>query len=185
LCGRRSTGRILRIGLRKKSAINMKKKGFTRTNFVSQNSRGFTLIEILVAASIIAVLSVVGVTSYTSINKRSRDAKRKSDVEQVRSALEMYRADNGSYPGSSTSFIALSSLDAGDGTGPLVTAYMPSIPTDPKSTGATPVPYYYRVIGSGPATYYSYCICANLENESSNTCGVAPIANCTYYLKNP
>lgn len=142
---------------------------------------GFTLIEILVAATIIAVMSVAGVASYTRINMRSRDAKRKSDLEQVRSALEMYRVDNGYYPNTGTGFNQLSDLDS-----ELVPTYMPEIPKDPKNTPSTPVLYYYSPLGSG-SPYYSYCICANLENESgSGTCtGVTLPAECNYGLKNP
>lgn len=167
MCGVYASIYVYRRGLCTESAITMKK------------NNGFTLIEILVAATIISVLSIIGVTSYISINKRSRDAKRKSDLEQVRSALEMYRTDTGSYPGSSTGFSSLSpTLDV------LVSTYMPSVPKDPKSTSATTIPYYYSPLGSAP--FYSYCICANLESEAgSNTCSVTPIANCTYYLKNP
>lgn len=142
---------------------------------------GFTLIEILVAATIIAVLTAVGVTSYTSINKRSRDAKRKSDLEQVRSALEMYRTDNGSYPGTSAGFVLLTGL-----TSDLVSTYMPSIPADPKSTFTPSSDYYYSPIGTSP--FYSYCVCAELESEAgSNNCGVTnpAVGGCNYYLKNP
>lgn len=148
---------------------------------------GFTLIEILVAATIIAVLSVVGVVSYTSINKRSRDAKRKSDIEQVRSALEMYRVDNGAYPGTSEGFAALTSLDSGDGSGPLVSTYLPGVPMDPQSTTAVPVPYYYDPIRGAAADFYSYCICTNLESEpGSNSCtGVTLPSQCNYGIKNP
>jgi type II secretion system protein G len=148
--------------------------------------QGFTLIEILVVATIIGVLSVAGVTSYTSINKRARDVKRKSDLEQVRSALEMYRTEMGYYPNpGSSSFVTLASLDPGDGSGPLIPKYLPAVPTDPKSTTGTTIPYYYSRIGSGP-TYYSYCICAKVESDSgSNVCGITPISNCNYYLKNP
>jgi general secretion pathway protein G len=138
---------------------------------------GFTLIEILVAASIIAVLSVVGVTSFTSINKRSRDARRKSDVEQVRSALEMWRSDNGSYPGNTTWQILSNQLSG------LVPNYLPALPADPQTTSN----YYYRTIGVS-APYYSYCICANVESDTgSSTCGagVTNGSSCNYYLKNP
>jgi len=149
--------------------------------------KGFTLIEILVVATIIAVLSVIGVTSYISINKRSRDAKRKSDLEQMRSALELYRSDKGFYPGSSTGFIALIALDSGDGSGPLISTYLPSMPMDPKSTTQTPITYYYSPLGT-VAPFYSYCICANLESEAGgSTCGagVSLPAECNYGLKNP
>ncbi len=142
-----------------------------------KKNNGFTLIEILVAATIIAVLSVVGAASYASINKRSRDAKRRSDLEQVRSALEMFRTDNGFYPaGSTTGFRLLTDLESA-----LVSTYMPSVPADPKSTSA----YYYSPLGTAP--YYNYCICASLENLSgSGTCtGVTLPAGCNYGLKNP
>lgn len=152
---------------------------------------GFTLMEILISVSIIAVLSVIGVTAYSSINKRSRDAKRASDMEQVRSALEMYRSDNGFYPelqdGTTNSFESLSSLDSGDGTGPLIPKYMPSIPSDPKSTDATPIPYYYAPLGAS-APVYSYCLCGMVEIAPKNDCaamGAPQIANCNYYVRNP
>src|SRR5689334_21031650 len=91
--------------------------------------QGFTLLEVLVSATIITVLTVIGVVSYGSVNKRSRDVKRKSDIEQIRSALEMYRSDNGGYPAVNTSsFGNASALDAGG----LVSTYMPSIPADPQ-----------------------------------------------------
>ncbi len=159
-----------------------------------QSTRGFTLIEILVAATIIAVLSVIGVVSYVSINKRSRDAKRRADLEQVRSALELYRSDNGSYPGSSVDFIHLTALDDGSGNGPLVPTYLPSIPLDPKNTSDLSLEYWYSPLGAGNGPYYSYCLCTNLEVPSgAGTCGNAvtatfpsdPIEGCNYGLKNP
>ncbi len=145
------------------------------------NKRGFTLIEILISVAIIAILTAIGVVSYTSINKRSRDAKRISDLEQVRSALEMYRSDNGSYPGTSASFQTLSTLNAS-----LVPTYLPSIPSDPKSSPQVVVPYYFSPTGSGPP-YYGYCICGTVEavNAKNDCSGVTLPANCSYGLRNP
>lgn len=161
------------------------KKGFTRTNFASQNSRGFTLMELLIVMSIIAIITAIGLVSYAPINKRSRDAKRKSDLEQVRSALEMYRSDNGYYPGSSASFDIMTT--ALNDSLVVPTPYLPSIPMDPKSTSTSPVYYYYSPLPPlGTSPFYSYCICANLESESgSNTCGTTLPAECNYGLKNP
>ena len=153
---------------------------------------GFTLIEVLIAVSIVAVLSVIGIVSYASVNSRSRDAKRVSDLEQIRSALEMYRSDKGSYPAGSGSFESLTSLDPGDGTGPLVTTYLPVIPMDPKSTNGNAIEYYYTPVGAAPP-YFSYCLCGNVEVTSmiKNDCtaiGVdtsAVSANCNYFVRNP
>ena len=60
--------------------------------------RGFSLIELMVGVSIIAVLATVGMVSYRSANARARDSRREADVQQIRAALEMYRTDNGVYP---------------------------------------------------------------------------------------
>ena len=64
----------------------------------NQNEKGFTLIELLVVSTIIVVLSSVGIVSYANVNKGARDAKRKSDLDDVRTTLLLYRSDNGRYP---------------------------------------------------------------------------------------
>jgi len=56
------------------------------------------MIEILVVVAIIALLTTIGLLSFTQVNKKARDGKRKSDLEQVRSALVLYRTDNSVYP---------------------------------------------------------------------------------------
>lgn len=56
------------------------------------------MIEILVVVAIIALLTTIGIISYTATNRRARDGKRRADLEQIRSALVLYRTDNGEYP---------------------------------------------------------------------------------------
>ena len=50
--------------------------------------------------AIIGILSLVGVLAYSSNTRTARDAKRKADLEILRSALEMYRSNdpNSQYP---------------------------------------------------------------------------------------
>ena len=143
-----------------------------------KNKSGFTLLEILVSATIIAVLTAIGIVSYSSVNKRSRDVKRKSDLEQVRSALEMYRADNGQYPNIGSGF----QLVAGLTTALVSGGYMPGLPEDPGNS----TDYYYDAVDTG-GVYSSYCICGELETISSDstTCTVTLPGNCNYGLKSP
>jgi len=60
---------------------------------------GFSLLELLVVISIIAVLLALGISSFNTAQKKARDAKRKNDVKDVSSALEQYYSVCGSlYP---------------------------------------------------------------------------------------
>jgi general secretion pathway protein G len=149
------------------------------------NTKGFTLLELLVSATIIGVLTIIGVVSYGSVNKRSRDVKRKSDLEQIRSALEMYRSDNGFYPAANGgSWGVASNLSSS-----LVTSnYTPSIPSDPQKPSYL---YYYVATNQNVANnnYYGYCLCGHIETQpvDPSTCTAIAIPNqvCNYGLKNP
>lgn len=137
---------------------------------------GFTFIEILVTVVIIAIITAAGVVSYSSINKRSRDAKRRADIEQLRTALEMYRAENGYYvDAGSGAFTEASNL-----AGALVSTYIPAMPTDPK----TDHNYWYQATNVSGVRYYGYCLSAIFESEDpSDAC--TPYSGQNYGVKNP
>jgi len=59
---------------------------------------GFTLMELLVVIAIIAILTSIGFGTYAGVQKKSRDAQRKSDLNQLTRALELYYNDFGRYP---------------------------------------------------------------------------------------
>lgn len=144
------------------------KKRFTLINKTYQ--RGFTLIELLVVSTIIIVLMSIGVVSYQAAQKKSRDSKRKSDLEQVRSALEMYRSDENSYPHGDWSSM-INNLTGKD--------YLNSVPVDPKG-----YQYFYQP-GSG---YYTYTLCAYLEAETGGSCPgshACGTETCNYQVVNP
>jgi len=61
--------------------------------------QGFTLIELLVVIAIIAILSAIGLVALNGAREKARDAQRRSDIAQIRTALSLYYDDNGStYP---------------------------------------------------------------------------------------
>ena len=62
-------------------------------------NKGFTLIELLVVIAIIGVLATLLLLQLGGARAKARDAKRVSDITQIRTALEQYFDDNsGTYP---------------------------------------------------------------------------------------
>ena len=117
--------------------------------------KAFTLIELLVVISIIGILVALSMFGFANARKNGRDAKRKSDLEQIRSALEFYKSDVGNYP---------NSINFGGSLSYGGNIYMQTIPNDPISTKD----YTYTL------TDGSYTICATLESDSSNYCKANP-----------
>ncbi|MFA6430543.1 MAG: prepilin-type N-terminal cleavage/methylation domain-containing protein [Candidatus Paceibacterota bacterium] len=65
----------------------------------TKRQKGFTLIELLVVISIIGLLSTVVLASLTSARKKAEAAKFVAEMKQLKTAFELYRNDNGGYPG--------------------------------------------------------------------------------------
>ena len=62
---------------------------------------GFTLLELLIVIAIIGILVAMGTASYSTAQKKARDATRRGDMKAIQNAFEQYYADNdGSYPAS-------------------------------------------------------------------------------------
>ena len=60
---------------------------------------GFTLVELLVVITIIGVLSMIGITVFSTAQKNAQDAKRKGDVDSVVKVLEQKYPLDGDYTG--------------------------------------------------------------------------------------
>jgi len=64
----------------------------------SNFKKGFTLIELMVVITIIALLSVVVFASFNDARMQSRDKARMTSLKQLQLAVEFYKAQNGRYP---------------------------------------------------------------------------------------
>lgn len=127
--------------------------------------RGFTLIELLIVITIIGILSALVMTNVQGVRERARDARRKSDLNSIKTALRLYYNDFRGFPASDNGQIV------GCGTGTDVCSwgsafqstdiYLNTLPLDPSSSSTNPIYYTYTQLDSD-----SFTLIAELENES-------------------
>lgn len=60
--------------------------------------KGFTLIEMLIVITIIALLASLILVGMGGARAKARDSRRIADLHNVQNALELYYAKNGGYP---------------------------------------------------------------------------------------
>jgi len=125
------------------------------------NKKAFTLLEMLVVIGIIAVLVSLATTSYSTAQKKARDAKRKSDLKAVQNCLEQYYSYNSNFKYTGAGLGATASVLSGTiscGGTTSITA-----PTDPINTTGS----QYILTVSPSTSSQSYKITATLEQTGT------------------
>lgn len=130
-----------------------------------KKNQGLTLIELLIAVAIIAVLLLVTLSFYRSQMQRGRDGRRKADLAKVQKVLEDYLNDHICYP---------DTLDCNNDFSP----YLSTIPCDPLNSGNH---IYFYSVSSTESCKKWYKIFTTLEynadpiiaeiNCEPSTCG--------------
>ncbi|MEI8143182.1 MAG: prepilin-type N-terminal cleavage/methylation domain-containing protein [Candidatus Berkelbacteria bacterium] len=163
--------------------------------------RAFTLIELMIVIAIIGILAGIVVYSASGAQAKVRDNTRKADIDQISTALEMYKQANGTYP-------KLDTISAGDfyGTGvgeyqyiqgektlgsngtdhtlyDSLSKYLSPVPVDQRDKNATSndwkLKYIYKPMSS--TFYTTYLLFTVLETGSG---GNSPNGKC-YYAGQP
>ncbi len=137
--------------------------------YLPNSAKGFTLVEILVAITIIAVLAAVGIVVFGGVQTKARDARRSQDLDAIANAIEGKKQAGGIF------YSGLTSADFSSG----------SIPTDPKSStqnycfwGKTSVPPVAPITKptadsvtwsncSGPSADYTAVVGANIPADAT------------------
>ncbi|MFA6393927.1 MAG: prepilin-type N-terminal cleavage/methylation domain-containing protein [Patescibacteria group bacterium] len=135
---------------------------------IIKSKKGFTLIELLVVIAIIGLLSSFAVVSLNGARTKARDALRKGDMAQMRTAMNLYYDDHSSFPVCGTFNSGAADFGATDvcWSGTLATAltsgtkpYMAEMPEDPRNQNNDPVVsavYIYRYASNGTEYAITY-----------------------------
>jgi len=133
---------------------------------------GVTLQELLVVVAIIAFLAIVAFWAYRTQVFKGFDSRRKTDIYQIKVAVEEYEKDHDCYPLPQTVV-----CDPGTGLQP----YIPKVPCDPR-TGAS---YYYDYEDSScPKWFRIYTTLENLK-DSDYMGSLGPNGGYNYYSGSP
>ncbi|MBI4099121.1 type II secretion system protein [Candidatus Parcubacteria bacterium] len=103
---------------------------------------GFTMIELLVVVAIIGLLASVILVSLNTVRINARNASRRTTLQQLQTALELYFDSNNRYPSTSENWYSsepgdIYSNNNGNWIPGLTPTYMSVLPRDPRG-GASP-----------------------------------------------
>jgi general secretion pathway protein G len=110
------------------------------------NQDGFTLIEIMVVILILGLLATIVVQSLRGATDKAKRVKAQADIAEIKTGLDRYYLDSGSYPTTDQGLQALvtppesGKIPANYESG----GYLQSVPKDPWGN-----PYVYQSDGNG------------------------------------
>lgn len=133
----------------------------------------FSLIEIITVIAIIGVLSTLASVSLKSAALKARDARRVTDINAMRKALEIYKNNNDIYP-AEASFILGAPLKVGNDT------LIQKLPFNPKSVdGPCAInEYLYRQDNGGSSYHIFYCLGQKVSDAGPGPCVATPGHHC-------
>ena len=144
--------------------------------------KGFTLIELLIVIVIIGILSVGFAPTLLNAPKKARDAVRKSDLANIKKAIEAFAVENGGYPVPDTYCLSLAKsfkLNGVDKTSEFLSYFqggvIPSERQSSNSMGANNcmAPSYGYLLSPGGKACYS--LIAKMETNNSGNTNVLPL----------
>ena len=150
----------------------------TTTAKILKKLLGFTLVELLVAIAIIALIISLSVISFGSVRQQGRNTQRITDIKLIQVALQNYYHDEGRYP---TTLISGQPLVGSTSS----TTYMAIIPIGPTPAdgNCTSTNYIYTANDNNYSYSLSYCLGAATGAEATGPKCATPsgILNATCY----
>lgn len=151
-----------------------------------KRSAGFTMVELLIVISIIALLTTIAIGVYSGVQKNGRDARRRAEVDSLFKSIDSSKDPvSGVYgftaanfvsdfptppadPGGAawSSYCILTSTSTAD----TLTAPSPAAFSVPCPTSWVPVTNYLTPAPPFPTGTRGWLLCAKLESNSTLFC---------------
>lgn len=106
--------------------------------FANRQQQGFTIVELLIVIVVIGILAAITIVAFNGIQDRTRTTAKVNDIKSLQKIVELYYAENGTYPNTGSSWRFQRS--AGDsfipGVVPKYASSLPSISDGPSNSGS-------------------------------------------------
>lgn len=98
---------------------------------MKRSQSGFTIVELLIVIVVIGILAAITIVAYNGIQERARYSTMQQDINSLNKAIQLYYADNGTYPYSGAAGGVVSGTTVAiPGLIPTYIAKSPAIPND-------------------------------------------------------
>jgi prepilin-type N-terminal cleavage/methylation domain-containing protein len=99
----------------------------------ASKQKGFTIVELLIVIVVIGILAAITIVAYNGVSARANFTRYVSDLRNTTKLIEMYKAQNGSYPTTTSTW----SFQNNDASAPSRNAYITGLV--PAFTSALPI----------------------------------------------
>ncbi|GIW63092.1 MAG: hypothetical protein KatS3mg090_0918 [Patescibacteria group bacterium] len=119
----------------------------------NSSEQGFSLLELMIVIILLGVLASLITNTFVNSLKKSRDARRKADIKEIKNAIEMFYADNNFYP--TPTYLNFGSSFEYNGK-----VYMKKLPQDVSSNCS------YKYVLDNEGEFYLLSTIENTQDES-------------------
>jgi len=138
-----------------------------------KQNEAFSLIELLVVIAIISTIIGLALPNFMGARSRARDARRKGEMKELKTALQLYYTDYGSFPPASSAIGKLNYIAGCGADGDTTCPAACSVDFAAGGTGCDTV-YMTDFPGElGTSMFYftnstDFCLKVTLENQSDS-----------------